>query len=87
MIQLPFYLVGKMGYRVPGQTSLVPGLAQCQAERRPPGAFPGPGEGMPAEAKGGQTVSAAIDQVLLDAVEAGVVPNVAAIVADRNGVI
>jgi CubicO group peptidase (beta-lactamase class C family) len=42
---------------------------------------------MPAEAKGGQTVSAAIDQVLLDAVEAGVVPNVAAIAADRNGVI
>ena len=32
-------------------------------------------------------MSAAIDQVLMDAVEAGVVPNVAAIAADRNGVI
>ena len=32
-------------------------------------------------------MSTAIDQVLLDAVEAGVVPSVAAIVADRNGVI
>jgi methyl acetate hydrolase len=32
-------------------------------------------------------VSAAIDQVLLDAVESGVVPNVAAIAADRDGVI
>jgi CubicO group peptidase (beta-lactamase class C family) len=42
---------------------------------------------MPAEAEGGRTVSAAIDQVLLDAVEAGVVPSVAAIAADRDGVI
>ena len=32
-------------------------------------------------------MSAAIDQVLLDAVESGVVPNVAAIAADRDGVI
>jgi methyl acetate hydrolase len=38
-------------------------------------------------AKGGHSVSSAIDKVLQDAIDSGAVPNVAAIAADANGII